>query len=88
MGSVNNIVAACYVEETNSLTLYKTSLGENNYRVTIEIVFNDNAPLPIPNKDIGASLIGHVIGSFVAWSKVLVIFDDIVVNILSFIYFF
>ena len=66
MNSIDNIVAAGYVKETNSLTLHETPLGELNYRVALEIAFNDNAPLPIPNENISASLVGHVIRSFVA----------------------
>ena len=73
------------MEETNSLTLHEIPLGKINYPMAIEIAFNDNAPLPLPNKNIGASLVGHVIGSFVAWPTFLVIFDDMMVNILSFI---
>ena len=65
----------------------ETPLGEHNYRVAIEIAFNDNAPLPLPNEDIGASLVGHVIESFVAWPKFLVIFDDMMINKFSFILF-
>ena len=53
------------MEETNSLTLHGTPLGEHNYHVVVEIAFSDNALLPLPNKEIGASLVGHVIGSFV-----------------------
>ena len=52
--------------------------------MAVEIAFNDNASLPLPNEDIGALLVGHVIGSFVAWPKFLIIFDDMMVNILSF----
>ena len=81
---IDNIVAVGYVEETNSLMLHGTSLGEHNYRVAVEIAFNDNAPLLLPNEDIGALLVGHVIGSFVAWSKFLVIFDGMMVNMLCF----
>ena len=65
MVSIDNNVAAGYVEETNSLTLHRSPLGELNYRVAREIALNDNAPLPLPNEDIGASLVGHVIRSFV-----------------------
>ena len=72
------------MEETNSLTLHGTPLGEHNYRVAVEISFNDNALLPLPNEDIGATLVGHVLGSFIAWPKFLVVFDDIIVNMLSF----
>ena len=76
------------MEETNSLTLHGTLLGELNYHVAVEIAFNDNAHLPFSNEDIGVSLVGHVIRSFVAWQKCLFIFDDMMVNILSFILFF
>ena len=81
---IHNIVTPGYVEETNPLMMHGTPLEGYNYRVAIEIVFNNNAPLPLPNKDIGASLVGHVIGSFVVWPKFLVILDDMMVNILSF----
>ena len=77
VGSIDNIVATGYMEETNSLTLHGTPLGEHNYCVAIEIALNDNVPFPLLNEDIGASLVSHVIGSFVAWPKFLVIFDDI-----------
>ena len=87
MGSIENIVAVGYVEETNSLTLDGTPLGEFNYHVAVEITFNDNALLPLPNKGIGASLVGHVIESFVAWPKFLIIFDDMMINKFSFILF-
>ena len=87
MGLIDNIVTAGYLEETNSLTLYGTPLREHNYHVTVEITFNDNAPFPLPNEDIGALLVGHVIGSFIVWLKFLVIFDDMMVIIFSFILF-
>ena len=95
VGSIDNTIAAGYVEETNSFTLHgtplrehETPLAENAYHVAVEITFNDNAPLLLPNEDIGASLVGHVIGSCVAWPKFLVIFDDMMVNILSFNLFY
>ena len=84
-GSIDNIVVASYAEETNSLMLHRTPFGELKYCVAMEISFNDNTSPPIPNEDIGASLIGLVIRSFVVWPKVLIIFDDMIVNILSFI---
>ena len=43
---------ASYVEETNSLTLHRTPLGELNYRVAVEITFNGNALLPLLNKEL------------------------------------
>ena len=71
MGSIDNIVAVGHVEETNSLTLHRTLLGELNYRVVIEIAFNDNAPFPLPNEDIGASLVGHVNWILCCLAKIL-----------------
>ena len=51
--------------------------------MAIEIAFVEGGPLPIPNEDIGATLLAHVIGSFVAWPKSLVLFDDMMVIKLS-----
>ena len=61
MSLIDYIVAAGYVEETNSLTLHGIPLGELNYCVVVEIAF----------EDIGTSLVGHVIGSVVVWPKYL-----------------
>ena len=52
--------------------------------MAIEVAFVEDAPLPIPNEDISATLVNHVIGSFVAWPKSLVLFDDMMVIKLSF----
>ena len=41
-------------------------LGDYNYRAAIEVAFVKDAPLPIPNEDISATLVNHVIESFVA----------------------
>ena len=59
-------------------------LGDDNYRVTVQIAFIEDAHLSIPKKDLGATLVGHIVGSFIAWSKFLIIFDDIMVNKLPF----
>ena len=59
-------------------------LGDDNYRVAIKVAFVKDAPLPILNDDIGATLVIHVIGSLVAWPKLLVIFSDMMVIKLSF----
>ena len=52
--------------------------------MTIKVAFVKDAPLLIPNEDIDATLVAHVIRSFVAWLKLLVIFDDMMVIKLSF----
>lgn len=49
--------------------------------MAVEVLYNDNAQLHIPNEDIGSTLVGHVIGSFITWPKILVIFNDMLVNI-------
>ena len=72
------------MEETDCLTLHGTPLGDDNYCVVVEVAFNDNVPLPLSNEDIGATFIGHIIGSFIAWPKFLFIFYGMMVNILSF----
>ena len=64
MGLTDNIVATSYVEETNFLMLHEAPLGDINYCVAVAIAFNNNAPLPLPNEDFGASLIGHLIGLY------------------------
>ena len=56
---------------------------DDNCRVAIEVAFIENTPLPMPNENIGALLVVHVIGSFVAWPKSLVLFDDMMIIKLS-----
>ncbi|PON44125.1 hypothetical protein TorRG33x02_331660 [Trema orientale] len=52
-------------------------LGENNYRVSIEIALIHNAPIPIPNPDDFNTInVGLALGSHVAWPKSLVIFNS------------
>ena len=84
VGSIENIVTAGYVEDVYLVTIHGIPLGDDNYRVTVEVAFIEDAPLSILNNDIGATLVAHVIGSFVAWPKLLVIFDDMMVIKLSF----
>ena len=64
--------------------VHRIPLGDYNYHMAVEVVFVDDAPLLIPNEDISATLVSHVIGSFVAWPKSLVLFDDMMVIKLSF----
>ncbi|PON43757.1 hypothetical protein TorRG33x02_333130, partial [Trema orientale] len=41
-----------------------------------KISYNDFALFSIPNENSGATLVGRVVGSYAAWPKVLVIFND------------
>ena len=52
--------------------------------MAVEVAFVEDAPLPIPNEDIDTTLVVHVIRSFVAWPKSLVLFDDMMIIKLSF----
>ena len=47
--------------------------------MAIEVEFVEDASLPIPNEDISATLVVHVIRSFVTWLKSLVLFDGMMV---------
>ena len=64
VGSIDYIVAVGYVEDVYCLTVHRI-LGDDNYRVAVEVAFVEDDPLLIPNKDIGATLVARVIGSFV-----------------------
>ena len=76
------------MEDANCLTVHGLSLGDDNYCVTIQVAFVEDASLLIPNEDIGATLVGHIVGSFIACQKFFVIFDDMMVNKLSFKLFY
>ncbi|PON31999.1 hypothetical protein PanWU01x14_365090 [Parasponia andersonii] len=54
----------------------KRELGENNFRVSVEVVLDTTALIPIPNPDDDKRLIGDTLGSHLAWPKMLVIFED------------
>ena len=83
VGSMKNIVAVGYVEDVYSITVHGILLGDDNYHVAVEFTFVEGAPLPILNEDISATLVVLVIGSFVAWPKSLVLFDDMMIIKLS-----
>ena len=62
-------------------------LRDDNYCVAVEVAFIKDAPLLIPNEDISTTLVNHIVGSFIAWPKSLVLFDNMmVINYLS-VYF-
>ena len=62
----------------------------NYYGTSLQFLdfFVKDALLLIANEDISATLVGHIIGSFIAWPKFLVIYNDMMVNILSFSLFY
>ena len=66
VGLIENIIVAGYIEDVYSVTVYGILLGDDNYRVAVEVAFVEGALLPIPNEGISATLVVHVIGSFVA----------------------
>ena len=72
------------MEDVYCLTVHGLPLGDDNYRVVVQVAFVEDALFPIPNEDIGATLVGYIVGSFIAWPKFLVIFDNMMVNKLSF----
>ena len=60
VGSINIIVAARYVEDVYCLMVYGIPLGDDNYHVAVQVAFVEDALLPIPYKDFGAILVGHI----------------------------
>ena len=84
VGLIDNIIVVGYVEDVYSVTIHEISLGDDNYCVAVEVAFVEDAPLPIPNEDISATLVNHVIRSFLDWLKSLVLFDNVMVIKLSF----
>ncbi|PON78806.1 hypothetical protein PanWU01x14_017050 [Parasponia andersonii] len=63
-------------ESTSSTIIHGRELGENNFRVSVEVVLNATALIPIPNLDVDTRLVGDTLGSHLAWPKMLVIFED------------
>ncbi|PON33680.1 hypothetical protein PanWU01x14_350680 [Parasponia andersonii] len=67
VGSRDNIVALRYVQEsTLSTIIHSKELGENNFRVSVEVVLDSIALIPIPNPDDDTRLVGDVLGSHLA----------------------
>ena len=88
VGLIENIVAAGYVKDVYLVTVHGIPLGDDKYHVAVKVAFVEDAPLPIPNEDISAILVNHVIGSFIAWPKSLVLIDYMKVIKLSFSLFY
>ena len=84
VGSIDNIVVVGYMEDVYCLTVHGIPLGYDNYPVVVQVAFVEEASLLIPNEDLGAILVGYIVGPFIAWPKFLIIFDDMMVNKLSF----
>ncbi|XP_075503860.1 uncharacterized protein LOC142541136 [Primulina tabacum] len=53
--------------------IYHVPLGEENFKVSIDVVLDEKAQLPIPIK-FGPTIINDVVGVIVGWPKELVIF--------------
>ena len=59
---------------TEGMNIHGIPVGEDNFRVQLENVIILNISLPILiNEEI--YLVGHVVGSFVAWLQSLVLID-------------
>ena len=82
--NLSNIVAIGQVEATQGL-IHSIKLGDSNYRVSVKKSIKGDALLPIP---IGDELIqvSHVVGSYVAWPRHLVIFNDFQVKTIILFY--
>ena len=63
---IENIIVVGYVEDIYSVTVHGIPLGDDNYCMAVEVAFVEDAHFSIPNEDISATLVNHVIGSFVA----------------------
>lgn len=55
--------------------IHTVPLGESNVRVSVEVVIQKDAPLPIPIPD-EMLIVGEAVGFFVAWPKNLVLVGD------------
>ncbi|CAL5321822.1 unnamed protein product [Camellia sinensis] len=77
IGSIENIVAygAVYERIEHNEAIHTVPLGESNVRVSVEIVIQKDAPLPIPIPD-EMLIVGEAVGFFVAWPKNLVLVGD------------
>lgn len=75
MGSVNNIVAlgTMFWKRGPNELLHTVPLGEDNMRVSIDVVKVEDALLPIPISEEQAT-VGAAVGCFVAWPKNLIFF--------------
>ncbi|CAL5415884.1 unnamed protein product [Camellia sinensis] len=77
IGSIENIVAhgTVYERIEHNEAIHTVPLGESNVRVSVEVVIQKDAPLPIPIPD-EMHIVGEALGFFVAWPKNLVLVDD------------
>ncbi|XP_028096532.1 uncharacterized protein LOC114296432 [Camellia sinensis] len=77
VGSIENTVAhgTVYERIEPNEPIHTVPLGESNVRVSIEVVIQKDAPLPIPISD-EMLIVGEAVGFFVAWPKNLVLVGD------------
>ena len=62
-------------------TVHHVSLGEDNVRVSIDIVHNPNANLPVPVVSADMITLKDALNSQVAWPKKYVLLDVEVIHI-------
>ena len=55
-----------------NILIHHVPLGEGNFKVSIDVVLDEEAELPIPIRS-GPTIVNDVIGTIVAWPKELVI---------------
>ncbi|KAF5943770.1 hypothetical protein HYC85_017847 [Camellia sinensis] len=77
VGSIENIVAhgTVYEKIKPNEAIHMVPLGESNVRVSIEVVIQKDALLPIPISD-EMLIVGEAVRFFVAWPKNLVLVGD------------
>ncbi|XP_028098409.1 uncharacterized protein LOC114298098 [Camellia sinensis] len=77
IGSIENIVAhgTVYERIEHNEAIHTVPLGESNVRVSVKVVIQKDAPLPIPIPD-EMLIVGEAVGFFVAWPKNLVLVSD------------
>ncbi|THG16573.1 hypothetical protein TEA_017354 [Camellia sinensis var. sinensis] len=77
VGSIENIVAhgTVYERIEPNEAIHMVPLGEANLHVSIQVVIQNDAHLPIPIPD-EMFIVGEAVGFFVAWPKNLVLVSD------------
>ena len=75
MGEQNNIVAKGRVIDFggDGVKIHGLPLGENNYKVMVESIFQPKAIVPFPTDEV--NFLFETTGGVVAWPSSLVIFD-------------
>lgn len=61
-------------------TLHNRPLPLNHVRVSVDVIFEGSAPLPVPNEDAELFSVENAVGTCVAWPINLIQFDLVVCN--------